>query len=246
MYIVGSILLIVVLVIAIRYMIKASKASYAVYDQYQGVFGKGTAWGLLLFGLCTLIEGIGLLISGLIGVFVSESVAEVVLAILLGLIVIPISLVVSYLFIRRAKSRCPEELKEGLYMAILIATVGVLGTYCRYIWNVWCGIMSVIPGFGWMANFIITKDTSAKKDLVKTGERWDKEYEEQMRQEEENRKEEKERQREEREEMENDLRKKVWKEQNRTDIVFNSDSSRWRYSDEDVWRKTENKHDSLS
>lgn len=66
-----------------------------------------------------------------------------------------------------------------------------------------------------MDDFIITKDTSARKDLVKAGERWDKEYEEQMRQEEENRKAEEERQREEREEMENDLRKKVWKEQNR-------------------------------
>lgn len=181
------------------------------------------------------------IVSGLIGVFISDFASGSISTLLLGLILILVSLVVSYLFIRRAKLRCPKELKEGLYRAIFIATVGVMGTYCRYTWNVCCGIMSVIPGFGWMAKFVITKDTLAKKDLIKAGERWDKEYEEQMRQEEENRKAEEERQREEREEMENDLRKKVWKEQNRTDIVFNSDSSRWRYSDEDVWRKTEKK-----
>lgn len=240
-YFAGCILLIVVLVVLIRFMIKASKASPAIYAQYQGVFGKGTAWVLLLFGVSPLIQGAAMFVFGLFGLLFSETRTEAMGAVLFGLVELSASLLISFFVIRGAKSRCPEELKAGLNGAIFIATVGVLGTYCRYCWNAMCGIMSIIPGFGWMTNFIITKDTSAKKDLVKAGEQWDTEYAKQVEQE----KKEEERKREEekrkREEMENDVRKKVWKEENRTDIVFNSDSSLWRYSDEDVWRKTEKK-----
>lgn len=242
MYIIGCVLLIVVLVVAIRFMIKASKASPAIYEQYQGVFGKGTAIGLLCLGPLQIIAGLGIIVGGLIE---SESVSEIVASVLFGLIIISIFSFGFYWLIKRAKSRCPEELKEGLYMAIFIATLGVFGTYCRYSWNAACGILSIIPGFGWVMNFIITKDTSIKKDLVKTGEQLDKEYEEQLEQEKQERRVEEERQIEERKEMEEDLRKRVWKEQGRTDVVFNSDSSMWRYSDEDSWRKTEKKTDGL-
>lgn len=238
MYIIGSVLLIVVLVVAIRFMIKASKASPAIYEQYQGVFGKGTAIGLLCLGPFQIIVSLGTLVGVLIN---SKSVPEAVGSVLVGLIIIILFSFGFYWLIKGAKSRCPEELREGLYMAIFIAAIGVFGTWCRYSWNVTCGIMSIIPGFGWMANFIITKDTSTKKDLVKAGEQWDKEYAEQLERERQEQQAEEERKIEERQEMEEDLRKKVWKEQGRTDVVFNSDSSRWRYSDEDVWRKTEKK-----
>lgn len=236
-YFVGCILLIVVLVILIRFMIKASKACPAIYEQYQGVFGKGTAWGLLLLGVGPIIQSVAMFVFGLIGLFFSETRIEAIGSMLFGVIFLSVCLLICSFIIRRARSKCPEDLREGLYMAIFIATVGILGTCCRYCWNAMCGIMSIIPGFGWMANFIITKDVSAKKDLVKAGEQWDADYAKQL----EREKKEEERRREEenrrREEVENDLRKKVWKAQNRTDIVFNSDSSMWRYSDEDIWRK---------
>lgn len=238
MYIIGSVLLIIVLIVAIRFLIKASKASPAIYEQYQGVFGKGTAIGLLCFGPFQIIVGVGILVGGLIE---AESASEAVMSVLFGLIIILFFSVVFYWLVKRAKSRCPEELRKGLYKAIFITAMGIFGIYCRYSWNVACSILSIIPGCGWIANFIITKDASTKKDLVQAGEQWDKEYAEQLEREEQERRVEEERQMEERQEMEEDLRKKVWKEQGRTDVVFNSDSSRWRYSDEDVWRKTEKK-----
>lgn len=87
MYIIGSVLLIILLIVAIRFLIKASKASPAIYEQYQGVFGKGTALGLLCFGPFQIIVGVGILVGGLIE---AESASEVVMSVLFGLIIITV------------------------------------------------------------------------------------------------------------------------------------------------------------
>lgn len=67
----------------------------------------------------------------------------------------------------------------------LIHMSGPIGNLFRLSWNIAMGVFSVIPGFGFMAGFIVTDDKEAKEKLVKAGEEADRETQKRWQQEKE-------------------------------------------------------------
>lgn len=60
----------------------------------------------------------------------------------------------------------------GLYK--LTHMDGIIGTCFRWSWNIVIFGFSLIPGFGWLNRFVVTKDEELKEKLVEEGEAADR------------------------------------------------------------------------
>lgn len=226
--IIGAIAGITVFIALVVIGLKAANRSAEIFEEYRGVFGRYTA-SILMLTVIGVIGVIALAIMQFFGDNGDSFGKEMLLANTIWVIFFGVILT---LLVLRAKSRCPEELRQDLWKNLIIAAIGAFGGYCRLSWNIIFTVMSIFPGLGWTANFIISKDKEYKKKMVDMGkqndedtqERWKREREEEMAKEQSLQ-----RQKQEREER---TRKEIWERTGRSDIVFNSDSSLWKFSDE--------------
>lgn len=115
----------------------------------------------------------------------------------------------------------------GLYK--LVHMDNVFGDIMRISWNASMHILSIIPGFGFLRHFLVMKDKEKKNEYIREAEKSEaaaveryeekkaEEYAEELRR---------------KAEEQEWVRKKAWKEDARTDVEFNRDGDRWKYSDE--------------
>lgn len=229
---VPMIILLVVLVVLIVLMIKAAKASNAIFETYEDVFGKGTAYGVM-FSVYMAIGSIAYIIM-----IALSGKAEAAL-IMIFVVICLIAAAVAVLLVLRAKAKCPDELLPGFGKSLFITCFGAFGQICRWSWNGTCVIISLIPGCGWMNHFIISKDKEMKEQMVQAGERADAETAARWEREREEKKAREEEEAARIAEMQDEVRQKAWREDNRTDVDFNRDTSKWKYRDED-WSEARN------
>lgn len=225
-------LMIAAIVLAAKGMKKAYQKSIVLLEVYKDVFNQKYVTRMssqILMGILWIISCIGYTIASII--LGEASLGSIALFVLVGIVGV-VFFIWPYFSIKKRYTKCPDYLKNNFYKDFRTCCIGFFGWVCKISWNMMFSVWSVIPGFGFMAGFIIEDDKQKKEELIKAGEQADKEYWEQQNR---KRQEEEERQREEEEriaEKKRDIRREAWKKDGRTDVEFNRDFTRHKYSDE--------------
>lgn len=119
----------------------------------------------------------------------------------------------------------------------LVHMSGPIGMVIRLSWNIVMGILSIIPGFGFLAGFIVTEDKETKEKLVKAGEEADKETQKRWQQEKQ--------QKEEARRVAEAKKPEVYREHyhdgwvNREKMKVSSDGERYYNPDDGEWHRIE-------